>query len=214
MISRPSAWPKALAPIAICVAHNATNWRGNVSSSSAAGHAGSTWWPSPSSTIPPTAPLGAVVVQRPPSGWTSSRPMRSLPGSAPTSSAYGRAGAGAITVSPTPGPLTASSSAAVSRTVRLTQSSTPRPTRRGRPRRSGPGRLEPDEPHADAGMRIDPPPSDAWANGTMPAATAAPHHRSIRPASGRGPTGCASGPTPAVRSSAGCPARGCSCARR
>ena len=47
--------------------------------------------------------------------------MRSRPGSAPSSSTYGRTGGGAITVSPTPGPSVASSSAAVSRTVRLTQ---------------------------------------------------------------------------------------------
>src|SRR5271166_2257933 len=101
--------------------------------------------------------------------------MRNRPGSAPTSSTYGRRGAGAITVSPTPGPRTASSSPAVSRTVRLTHSSTPSPTSA----REGPTvirpwlGLSPTTPQHDAGMRMLPPPSEALANGTIPAATAA-----------------------------------------
>src|SRR3954471_235860 len=32
--------------------------------------------------------------------------------------------------------------------------------------------FRPNRPHAEAGMRIEPPPSVAWATGTMPAATA------------------------------------------
>src|SRR5439155_4050470 len=96
-------------------------------------------------------------------------------GSAPTSSRYGRCGAGAITVSPTPGPWIASSSPAVSRTVRLTHNSTPSPTSA----RAGPTvirpwlGLSPTSPQHDAGIRMLPPPSEAWANGTIPAATAA-----------------------------------------
>ena len=81
----------------------------------------------------------------------------------------------AMTVSPMPGPRTASSSTAVSRTVRLTQCSTPRPTS-ARDRPDGDAalaRLEPDQPAADAGMRMLPPPSEALAIGTIPAATAA-----------------------------------------
>ena len=111
----------------------------------------------------------------PPVGWTSISPMRKRPGSAPTSSAYGRAGGGAMTVSPMPGPRTASSRAAESRTVRLTQCSTLRLASA----RTGPIEvrpwlgLSPTRPHAEAGMRMLPPPSDALANGTMPAATAA-----------------------------------------
>ena len=63
----------------------------------------------------------------------------------------------------------------MSRTVRLTQCSTPRPVSA----RSGPSvirpwlTLSPTSPQHEAGMRIDPPPSEAWAIGTMPAATAA-----------------------------------------
>ena len=63
----------------------------------------------------------------------------------------------------------------MSRTVRLTQCSTPRPTSE----RTGPTVVRPwlgfrpTRPHADAGMRMLPPPSEALANGTIPAATAA-----------------------------------------
>ena len=101
--------------------------------------------------------------------------MRSEPGSAPTSSMYGRAGAGAMTVSPTPGPCTASSSAALSRTLRLTQNSTPRLlSSRAGPRVMRPCEVfNPTSPQHEAGMRMEPPPSLACANGTMPAATAA-----------------------------------------
>src|SRR6201999_1210008 len=58
---------------------------------------------------------------------------------------------------------------------RLSPSSTPRPTSA----RSGPTvirpwlGLSPTSPQHEAGMRILPPPSEAWANGTIPAATAA-----------------------------------------
>ena len=101
--------------------------------------------------------------------------MRNRPGSAPTSSAYGRCGAGAMTESPIPGPRTASSSPAVSRTVRLTHSSTPSPASA----RAGPTvvlpwlGLSPTSPQHEAGIRMLPPPSEALANGTIPAATAA-----------------------------------------
>ena len=81
--------------------------------------------------------------------------MRSVPGSAPTSSDVRPRGGGAMTVSPTPGPRTASSSAAVSRTVRLTQCSTPSPlSSRTGPRVIRPWRrLQADEP---AARRRDP----------------------------------------------------------
>src|SRR6201999_128701 len=58
---------------------------------------------------------------------------------------------------------------------RLSPSSTPRPTSA----RSGPTvirpwlGLSPTSPQHDAGMRMLPPPSEAFANGTIPAATAA-----------------------------------------
>src|ERR1700759_1821071 len=107
------------------VLHMAPKRELNVASSSAAGHAGSTVWPRDSSNV--AADRAAAVhsgATGSPCGWWASRPMRNRPGSAPTSSMYGRAGAGAITASPMAGPRTASSSVAVSRTVRLTQSST------------------------------------------------------------------------------------------
>ena len=64
---------------------------------------------------------------------------------------------------------------AVSRTVRLTQFSTPKPASA----RTGPTLarpwlgLSPTNPQHDAGMRMLPPPSEALAKGTIPAATAA-----------------------------------------
>src|SRR5688500_16559218 len=74
-----------------------------------------------------------------------------------------------------PGPRTASRSAALSRTVRLTQCSTLRlASARTGPRDVRPWLgLSPTSPHADAGIRMLPPPSDALANGTIPLATAA-----------------------------------------
>src|SRR4051812_9511496 len=65
--------------------------------------------------------------------------------------------------------------AAESRTGRLTQCSTDKPLSS----RTGPSvmrpwlGLSPTRPQHDAGIRIDPPPSLAWANGTIPDATAA-----------------------------------------
>ena len=80
-----------------------------------------------------------------------------------------------MTVSPMPGPRTVSRSVAVSRTVRLTHSSTDSAVSS----RIGPSEIRPwlgfrpTSPQHDAGMRIEPPPSLACANGTMPLATAA-----------------------------------------
>ena len=77
--------------------------------------------------------------------------------------------------------------------------------------------LSPTRPHADAGMRIEPPPSLAWADrhhargdrGRRAAARAAGRAR-------RGPTGCASAPKASgLGGRRGCPARGCwSCPRK
>ena len=84
-------------------------------------------------------------------------------------------GEGAHQRSPGNGPAVASRSAALSRTVRETPSGATRPSfdERGRcgirPREG----LRPNTPQADAGMRIEPPPSLACAIGTIPAATAA-----------------------------------------
>ena len=125
--------------------------------------------------------------------------------------------AAAITVSPTPGPRVASSRRAVSRTVRLTQCSTPRPASA----RSGPSEirpwltLSPTSPQHDAGMRIEPPPSEAWAIGTMPggdrgrraAARSARRAVEVPRVAGR-PARLRLGGRQAAR------ARGCWCARR
>ena len=71
-----------------------------------------------------------------------------------------------------------SSTAAVSRTVRVSTCRTTSPAHASPS--SGPSDtrprvgLSPNSPHALAGMRIEPPPSPACPNGTMPDATAAP----------------------------------------
>ncbi len=109
-----------------------------------------------------------------PSGGTSTTPMRRVPGSAPTSCAKGRSGAGALYQLSRSGPLSASSRAAVSATVRVTTPSTAAPSQAvtvvgTRPRLG----LRPTSPQHEAGMRMDPPPSLACATGNMPAATAA-----------------------------------------
>ena len=83
--------------------------------------------------------------------------------------------AGAITPSPGNGAQVASRTAAVSRTECETTcwTETPHSSRIGpiepRPRDG----LRPTRPHMAAGMRIDPPPSEALAHGTIPEATAA-----------------------------------------
>ncbi len=119
------------------------------------------------------------------SGWTAVSPtgfvvwiaMRSFPGSAPTSSQYGRVGGAAGAGSPGHMPQSESMTAAVSRTDRLTQRSTTRNCEISlmsgpmltRPRVG----FSPTRPQHDAGMRIEPPPSFACATGTTPLATAA-----------------------------------------
>ena len=99
-------------------------------------------------------------------------------------------------MSPIPGPRTASSSPAVSRTVRLTHSSTPRPASA----RAGPTEirpwlgLSPTSPQHEAGMRMLPPPSEALANGTIPAATAAAAPPLEPPGTRSSATGLRTGP--------------------
>ena len=92
------------------------------------------------------------------SGIVVMSPMRSVPGSAPTSSRYGRAAAGATNGSPGSGPAATSSSAARRAPSRVTANC----TRSGRAtahrcagtdRDAAPRRLQPDEP---AAARRDP----------------------------------------------------------
>ena len=79
--------------------------------------------------------------------------------------------------SPGAGPAVASSAAALSRTLRETTCSTEQPARLSPAYGASVLRLRvvfmPNRPQQDAGMRIEPPPSLAWASGTMRAATAA-----------------------------------------
>ena len=98
------------------------------------------------------------------------------PGSRAAAAAKGSGGGGAQEPSPTSRPASTSSAAAVSATVRLSTPSTARKlslaSGRGEIRwRWG---LRPTRPQHAAGMRVEPPPSVAWAIGTIPAATAAP----------------------------------------
>ncbi len=80
-----------------------------------------------------------------------------------------------MTVSPTPGPRTASSIAAVSRIVRLMHSATAGPDSSP----DGPALtlpcvgFSPTTPQQAAGIRMEPDPSLACATGTIPEATAA-----------------------------------------
>ena len=103
--------------------------------------------------------------------------MRSLPGSAPTSSRKGRACGGAQYGSPRAAPAVASSRAALSRTERVSACSetsplitSPKFGPSGMRARVG---FRPNTPQHEAGIRIEPPPSFPWAMGTNPAATAA-----------------------------------------
>lgn len=84
---------------------------------------------------------------------------------------------GAPTPSSVPGavrPVVMSSSSALSRTLRDTACSTTISPGTGHGVSAGSrDGLKPNRPQHDAGIRIEPPPSDACASGTMPAATAA-----------------------------------------
>src|SRR5699024_12206442 len=88
-----------------------------------------------------------------------------------------RSGRGRFRSSPGHGPESTSSPSAVSATVRVSTPwvasaapSTPEGPLEILPRET----FRPTSPHAPAGIRIDPPPSDPCAIGTIPAATAAP----------------------------------------
>src|SRR5262249_19528942 len=112
-----------------------------------------------------------------PAGVRVRKPIRSRPGGAPTSSRYGRFGAGAVYGSPGAGPATASSTAAVSRTDRVSTNSWVSGPQYSP--KSGPSAvrarvgLRPTIPHMLAGNRIEPPMSLPCATGARPAATAA-----------------------------------------
>src|SRR6516162_7379795 len=149
-----------------------------------AGWAASTTWPSDSSNraVSSTAVTHEGSTPKADPGASVISPTRSGGPGAPTSSENVPTGGGATTWSPATGPDTQSRSVATSRTDFDTAKWTLKP------RRSDPGATDtrprdtfrPTRPQAEAGMRIDPPPSLAWAMGTIPAATAA-HERPLDP---------------------------------
>ena len=167
-------------------------------SSQAATHAGST-------------AASAITARR--TGRSAAGPARGR-----TRRGTASAGAGAQDGSPTPRPASTSSSAAASRTVRASG-----PGRREADRvavhrvAADPAarRLQPDEPAAaDAGIRIEPPPSEPCATGTSPAATAAAAPP-LRPARhpGRGPTASPPAARPRARCSRASRTPACSSCR-
>src|SRR5258705_7772269 len=139
----------------------------------------STTWPRPSRTVPvrSTAARTSGSVAAPGNGDAVAMRMRWAAGACVIACRKGTFGAVAVYGSPGAVPATASSSAALSRTVRvracsLTKPSSPWPApgaKEVRPRRG----LRPTSPQQDAGTRIDPVPSPPDAAGTTPAATAA-----------------------------------------
>ena len=120
---------------------------------------------------PRVRPAGHVVVRpEQPDAQTARDPRRPR-------RANGRAGGGAGVGSPGSYPATQSSTAAVSRTVRVMTCSVthplqPSPTSGPSVTRPRDG-LSPTAPTAPAGLRIEPPPSPAWARATTRDATAA-----------------------------------------
>jgi hypothetical protein len=107
---------------------------------------------------------------------STKRAMRSRPGSRSAAARKVLGSGGAKYGSPGRRTASTSSSAAASRTVRAIGPAVARPT--GSPYIGAPltrprDGLNPTSPQHDAGMRIDPPPSEPWASGTSPAATAA-----------------------------------------
>mgnify|MGYP000272846267 CR=1 FL=1 len=111
-----------------------------------------------------------------PLGVSLDQAIFSLPGLRLTSSRKGRSFIGWVNGSPAWGPSVASSMAALSRTVRLTTWWTEKPMAPSVTSQIGVRSrvtFMPTRPQLAAGMRIEPPPSLAWAAGRMPAATAA-----------------------------------------
>ena len=188
--SRPAIVASLRRSYAVLAASTVVKCTSSAMSSSGAGDAGSTVWPSDASSAAAssaaavhagstgTNPAGAVAL---------STPTRNAPGAAPTSSRNGRLGGAAAYGSPGIAPASASSIAALSRTERVTTWRTTSPAHASPS--SGPSEMRPrvgfspNRPHALAGMRMEPPPSPACATGTMPDATAARCPRSNRRAS-------------------------------
>ena len=141
------------------------------------GVASSTWWPSASSTARGVGDRGdAVGVDSSPGyGAARRRPMRSRPGSTPTSSGTGARAAARVGIAGDR-PAIASRIAAVSRTLRVSTCSSGAPPeladRRARAVRPRDG-FSPTSPHTRPGCGSSHRRRCACATGTMPAATAA-----------------------------------------
>ena len=142
--------------------------------------AGSTSWPSDSSSFAASCHRrDAVGVRLLAIGAAACGSRCAVgPGSAPTSSAYGRAGGGAVYGSPAPGRAPRRARAALSRTRAgehvLVGERAPVLAEVGTERGAGPGRLEPDEPaRARSGTGSSRPCRCRARPATMPAATAA-----------------------------------------
>src|SRR5205085_4587283 len=146
---------------------------------STAGAPGSTMWPRLSRTAPvrSTAVTTSASVAGAGNGDPVAMRMRAGAGCCVIACRNGIFGVGALYGSPGADPVTASSSAALSRTVRVSACSLTNPSRPWpapgakdvRPRRG----LRPTRPQHDAGTRIEPVPSPPDAAGTTRAATAA-----------------------------------------
>ena len=192
-------------------------------SSSAAGDASSTVWPSDSSR------RGRVLDGRDAlrvDGATSSGAARAhrrcaaCPGSAPTSSAYGARGRRrGVPVADHVALQHVEDGRAVAHAARRRRGASTRPAHDSAS--SGPSEMRPRDgfkpksPHMLAGMRIEPPPSPRVRDRHHAARDRGRRcRRSNRRTSARCSTGCASVRTPAARSSASARTRACSSCRR
>src|SRR4051794_26461499 len=178
--------PSSPAPVSRLMRSTSTPWLTNQMvrksraswASSCGGLTSSTWWPSSVSSA------AACSTARPASGCGVPRtadlvvkPMRSAPGAWSRSHSRGFSGSAGANALRSSGPMSRSSLAAVSRTVRDTTPLVDRPLSGSllaglngiRPRPA----LSPTKPVQAAGMRIEPPPSLAAATGMIRAATAA-----------------------------------------
>ena len=152
---------------------------GTTCSPSTWGSASSTWWPRSAQSFAVSCERGEVLGGdgRAVGGLRGEGdPQRAATGRRPLAG-RGAAGGGATYGSPGPGPAVASSSAAVSRTLRVTACSVEHPPRPSpaygvwvlRPRVG----FRPTNPQHAAGARIEPKPSEACAIGSIRAPTAA-----------------------------------------
>ena len=180
MSSAVASRPMIISASRICVDTAGPKEAVKTADSSGCAHGGSastTSWPSDSSSAAAswTAWMATGSIGASGTGESVDIAMRSRPGARPAEVANGSAGGGAQVMSPSSTPARMSSTSAVSRTLRVRTPSWTRnvcPTSGAIEMRPRWG-LSPTRPQQAAGIRIEPPPSLAWAIGTIPAATAA-----------------------------------------